>query len=396
MKNPAVYPLVATALLLALSQPAHAAQWYYCDSARAYYPYVSACPEGWRPVEAQSQQPVSRQAPAAVPTAASDETPAANPKPKAKAKKAPAPPPSAEQIDYDTARRLAGLSFSKSDAAALQELRNRAHDGDGNAAYGLGLYYEKRFQAHHVPATMMTPLIDEMLGKPQYNYHENGVRAAAADYMAEIHWWRAGANLGSAAAQAEFGRAWWAEASRYALTLSIIAERAGIQLSTSDVMEYRSDTRKGCQNARMWLSKALAHGDSPAVAQAYATLSLIYASDPQSGTLAKALLDNSGCTEGNIARSVEYRKRAGELGNSDAATVLAGLADEAGNIKEMEYWEERASVAISTEITIGLENREEIGLVECFAAKKPARSCLDESVARLRAAHPDWFSLAAQ
>ena len=26
--------------------------WYYCDSARAYYPYVAACGEGWRTVPA--------------------------------------------------------------------------------------------------------------------------------------------------------------------------------------------------------------------------------------------------------------------------------------------------------------------------------------------------------
>ena len=26
--------------------------WYYCDSAKAYYPYVNECPEGWRPVPA--------------------------------------------------------------------------------------------------------------------------------------------------------------------------------------------------------------------------------------------------------------------------------------------------------------------------------------------------------
>ena len=24
--------------------------WYYCDSERGYYPYVSSCPEGWRAV----------------------------------------------------------------------------------------------------------------------------------------------------------------------------------------------------------------------------------------------------------------------------------------------------------------------------------------------------------
>lgn len=26
--------------------------WYYCDSPRGYYPYVSACPAGWRQVPA--------------------------------------------------------------------------------------------------------------------------------------------------------------------------------------------------------------------------------------------------------------------------------------------------------------------------------------------------------
>lgn len=33
--------------------PPQAAQnWYYCDSARAYYPHVQSCPEGWRAVPA--------------------------------------------------------------------------------------------------------------------------------------------------------------------------------------------------------------------------------------------------------------------------------------------------------------------------------------------------------
>lgn len=27
--------------------------WYYCDSAKGYYPYVPTCPESWRPVAAQ-------------------------------------------------------------------------------------------------------------------------------------------------------------------------------------------------------------------------------------------------------------------------------------------------------------------------------------------------------
>lgn len=31
-------------------QPAPPQPWYYCASARAYYPYVQACPEGWQQV----------------------------------------------------------------------------------------------------------------------------------------------------------------------------------------------------------------------------------------------------------------------------------------------------------------------------------------------------------
>ena len=30
--------------------------WYYCDSARGYYPYVPECKEGWRPVPANPPQ----------------------------------------------------------------------------------------------------------------------------------------------------------------------------------------------------------------------------------------------------------------------------------------------------------------------------------------------------
>ena len=33
-------------------QPAVGATWYYCDSAKSYYPYVSECKEGWRAVPA--------------------------------------------------------------------------------------------------------------------------------------------------------------------------------------------------------------------------------------------------------------------------------------------------------------------------------------------------------
>jgi hypothetical protein len=32
------------------------ATWYYCDSAKAYYPYVPECKEGWRPVPASPPQ----------------------------------------------------------------------------------------------------------------------------------------------------------------------------------------------------------------------------------------------------------------------------------------------------------------------------------------------------
>ena len=34
------------------SAPAPTGTWYYCESARAYYPYVAECREGWRPVPA--------------------------------------------------------------------------------------------------------------------------------------------------------------------------------------------------------------------------------------------------------------------------------------------------------------------------------------------------------
>lgn len=39
----------------ALTVPVRAEQyWYYCDSAHAYYPYVSSCPEPWRDVPART------------------------------------------------------------------------------------------------------------------------------------------------------------------------------------------------------------------------------------------------------------------------------------------------------------------------------------------------------
>jgi len=36
--------------------PSSADHWYYCPSARAYYPYVTECPEGWKPVLPQAPQ----------------------------------------------------------------------------------------------------------------------------------------------------------------------------------------------------------------------------------------------------------------------------------------------------------------------------------------------------
>jgi hypothetical protein len=35
-----------------------APMWYYCESAGAYYPYVSTCAEGWRSVPANPPAPV--------------------------------------------------------------------------------------------------------------------------------------------------------------------------------------------------------------------------------------------------------------------------------------------------------------------------------------------------
>jgi hypothetical protein len=37
--------------------PGPAGNWYYCDSAKSYYPNVSQCPEGWRAVPATPPQP---------------------------------------------------------------------------------------------------------------------------------------------------------------------------------------------------------------------------------------------------------------------------------------------------------------------------------------------------
>jgi hypothetical protein len=40
--------------------PAAPQTWYYCASAKNYYPYVPNCPEGWKAVPSQPPQPASR------------------------------------------------------------------------------------------------------------------------------------------------------------------------------------------------------------------------------------------------------------------------------------------------------------------------------------------------
>ena len=40
--------------------PPSAQSWYYCDSAKGYYPYVPSCPEAWRPVPVQPPQTAPR------------------------------------------------------------------------------------------------------------------------------------------------------------------------------------------------------------------------------------------------------------------------------------------------------------------------------------------------
>jgi hypothetical protein len=43
------------------AQPQPSAQpWYYCASAKGYYPYVPNCPEGWQSVPAQPPQSAPR------------------------------------------------------------------------------------------------------------------------------------------------------------------------------------------------------------------------------------------------------------------------------------------------------------------------------------------------
>jgi hypothetical protein len=78
MNKKVVGALIGAASLLTMSPSASAASWYYCDSAKAYYPYVSTCPEAWRPVDAQSEKSAAQQAPTTAPVVASDPLEAGN------------------------------------------------------------------------------------------------------------------------------------------------------------------------------------------------------------------------------------------------------------------------------------------------------------------------------
>jgi hypothetical protein len=55
LETPATPPPPPTA-----SGPYAEGTWYYCESAGAYYPYVSECPEGWEPVPAVPRSMLAR------------------------------------------------------------------------------------------------------------------------------------------------------------------------------------------------------------------------------------------------------------------------------------------------------------------------------------------------
>jgi hypothetical protein len=52
--DPYVPPAVVMQAPSALPTPSTPQYWYYCPSAKGYYPYVVECPEGWRPVAPQT------------------------------------------------------------------------------------------------------------------------------------------------------------------------------------------------------------------------------------------------------------------------------------------------------------------------------------------------------
>ena len=50
--TPEAYPPVVSqpSQQLSIQPPASPPSWYYCDKPQGYYPYVQACPGGWRAV----------------------------------------------------------------------------------------------------------------------------------------------------------------------------------------------------------------------------------------------------------------------------------------------------------------------------------------------------------
>jgi hypothetical protein len=55
--DPYIPPAVVTQASPAPPMPSSPQYWYYCPSAKGYYPYVAECPEGWRPVAPQTPPP---------------------------------------------------------------------------------------------------------------------------------------------------------------------------------------------------------------------------------------------------------------------------------------------------------------------------------------------------
>jgi len=52
----AAAPAAAPAPAVAGAAPSASATWYFCESSKTYYPYVSECKEGWRVVPATPPQ----------------------------------------------------------------------------------------------------------------------------------------------------------------------------------------------------------------------------------------------------------------------------------------------------------------------------------------------------
>ena len=66
---PAYYAYPPAADYIAPPGPAPQANWYYCDSAKGYYPYVRSCASGWRSVPANPEgQSANAQTPVPTPS----------------------------------------------------------------------------------------------------------------------------------------------------------------------------------------------------------------------------------------------------------------------------------------------------------------------------------------